>query len=204
MEEAGTKKEVCRCPWVKSELDADYHDREWGRPSCEDAHLFEMLILEGMQAGLSWSLILKKREHMRTVFDGFDPVKIADWNEHKILELMGDPGVIRNRRKLEAARVNARCFLETQKEFGTFSRYLWSFVDGRPIINHFERMEEVPASTELSDRLSKELKKRGFKFVGTTICYSLMQSVGMVNDHLVGCCKYQECKDATMGKEKQR
>lgn len=179
--------ELSRCPWVKKEIEMEYHDSEWGRPVYEDSKLFEFLILEGMQAGLSWITILNKREYMRSVFDRFDPKIISNYQEDKIETLLQDPGIIRNRRKIDALVTNAQAFLKVQEEYGSFSDYLWAFVDGKPILNHWNDKEEVPIHTELSDTLSKELKKKGFKFVGTTICYSLMQAVGMVNDHLTTC-----------------
>ena len=176
-----------RCPWAKDALDIAYHDREWGRPEHDDRKLFEMIILEGMQAGLSWSSILKKRENMRAAFDGFDPVRMAEYDDRKREALMADPGILRNRAKIRALSDNAKAFLRVQKEFGSFDRYLWAFVDHQPVINRWERIEDVPAETPVSAALSRDLKKRGFKFVGPVICYAYMQAVGLVNDHLVTC-----------------
>ena len=176
-----------RCPWAKNELDIAYHDQEWGRPEHDDRKLFEMLILEGMQAGLSWSFILKKRENMRAAFDGFDPVKMAEYDDRKREALMADPGILRNRAKIKALSDNAVAFMKVQKEFGSFDRYLWAYVDHKPVINRWERLEDVPAETPVSAALSKDLKKRGFKFVGPVICYAYMQAVGLVNDHLTAC-----------------
>ncbi len=176
-----------RCPWAKTELDALYHDCEWGVPLHDDSRLFELLILEGMQAGLSWSTILAKRENMRHAFDGFDPAIISAYGEAKLAALLRNPGIIRNRLKLRALAANAAAFLKVQAEFGSFDRFIWSFVDHRPILNRFAAPSDVPAKTEISDRMSKELKKRGFKFVGSTICYAFMQAAGLVNDHLTWC-----------------
>lgn len=170
----------------------DYHDREWGVPVRDDGALFEMLILEGAQAGLSWITILKKRENYRRAFDHFDARKIARYDAGKKRTLLGDAGIIRNRLKIDAAIGNARAFLDIVDEHGSFSDYLWAFVDGRPIVNRRRTLADVPVSTEKSDALSKALKKRGFKFVGTTICYSFMQAVGMVNDHVTTCFRYDE------------
>jgi DNA-3-methyladenine glycosylase I len=164
-----------------------YHDDEWGVPSHDDRHLFEMLILEGAQAGLSWITILRKRPAYRKAFDRFDPRKIARYDARKTRTLLADAGIVRNRLKVEGAVKNARAFLAVQQEFGSFDAYLWRFVDGAPRINRPRTMQDVPARTELSDALSKDLKKRGFTFVGSTICYAFMQAVGMVNDHLAGC-----------------
>lgn len=177
-----------RCPWAGTEqIYIDYHDNEWGIPLHDDRRLFEMLILEGMQAGLSWITILKKRENFRRAFDNFDAEKIADYDSDKIEELMQNAGIIRNRRKITAAVGNAKAFLEIQKEFGSFDKFIWSYVGGVPIVNHLKKMSEVPANTPLSDKISRDLKKRGFNFVGTTIIYSFMQAVGMVDDHLTSC-----------------
>ena len=175
------------CPWVKDGLDTDYHNNEWGFPQHNDAVLFEFIILEGMQAGLSWNLILKRRENMRQAFDGFNPVLIAEYDEAKQQELLQNPGIIRNRAKIKALIGNAKAFLQVQQEFGSFDAYIWGFVNGAPICNHWEKIEDVPAYTEISDKMSADLKKRGFKFVGTTICYSFMQACGLVNDHLISC-----------------
>lgn len=180
-----------RCGWAQSELERAYHDEEWGRPQHDDPKLFELLILEGMQAGLSWSLILKRRESMREAFDAFDAHKIAAYDDAKKAELLQNPGIIRNRLKVDALVTNARAFLAAQEEFGSFDAYLWSFVDGVPIQNHWQAAEEIPPTSEVSDAMSKAMKKRGFKFVGSTICYALMQAAGLVNDHLVGCDFYE-------------
>jgi DNA-3-methyladenine glycosylase I len=184
-----------RCPWVKEDpLMIEYHDKEWGIPVHDDNLLFEFLILEGAQAGLSWITILRKRENYRKAFDNFDPAKIADYNEEKIEELMNNPGIIRNHRKITAAVANAKAVLEIQKEYGSFDKYIWQFVGGEPIQNKWEKMEDVPSFTAESEKMSKDLKKKGFKFVGPTICYAFMQAVGMVNDHVVGCFRYSEIK----------
>lgn len=182
-----------RCAWANSDpIYIAYHDNEWGKPVHDDRTLFEFLILEGAQAGLSWITILRKRENYRKAFDNFDPALVARYDEDKISSLMSDPGIIRNRRKIEAAVNNAKRFLEVQKEFGSFSSYMWSFVDGRPLKNSWTSLGEIPAKTPLSDAFSKDLIKRGFKFVGSTICYSHMQAVGMINDHLTSCFRYDE------------
>jgi len=180
-----------RCAWATADENyIAYHDKEWGVPVHDDNKLFEMLVLEGAQAGLSWRTVLKRRENYRIAYDGFDPVKIARWDEERIAALLQNPGIIRNRRKVEAARTNARAFLQAQAEFGSFDVFIWSFVNGRPIRNSWENIQEIPATTPESDTMSRELKKRGFKFVGSTICYAFMQAVGMVNDHTVGCFRY--------------
>ncbi len=176
-----------RCPWAKSELDIQYHDHEWGKAEHDDQKLFEFLVLEGMQAGLSWSLILKRREAMRAALDGFDPERAAAYGKEKKAELLQNPGMIRNRRKVDAVVTNAQAFLRVQQEFGSFDAYLWGFVEGRPIRNAWEKQEDMPATSPLSDALSKDLKKRGFKFVGSTICYSYLQAAGLINDHLAYC-----------------
>lgn len=182
-----------RCEWAGSDpLYAVYHDNEWGKPVYDDRILFEFLILEGAQAGLSWITILRKRENYRMAFDGFNPELVAQYDENKIVGLMSNAGIVRNRRKIEAAVTNARMFLEVQKEFGSFTEYMWRFVDGKPIKNAWKSIKEVPAKTPLSDAFSKDLIKRGFKFVGSTICYSHMQAVGMVNDHTTDCFRYNE------------
>ena len=181
-------KKIVRCPWAGTEqIYIDYHDNEWGRPVHDDRRLFEMLILEGMQAGLSWITVLKKREAFRKAFDNFDPKKVAGYGEKKLAQLAENPEIIRNRRKISAAVINAKAFLEIQKEYGSFDKFIWGFVDNTPIINHPKSMSDVPANTPLSDKISAELKKRGFKFVGSTIIYSFMQAVGMVDDHLSDC-----------------
>ena len=176
-----------RCPWPSNPLAIRYHDREWGVPVRNDRKLFEFLILEGAQAGLSWDTILRKRENYRRAFDGFDPAKIARYTAKKKQSLMRDEGIVRNRLKIEAAVVNAKCFLAVQEEFGSFSAYAWKFVGGKPVNNRPRTRKAVPARTEVSDALSKDLKGRGFKFVGSTIVYAFMQATGMVNDHLQGC-----------------
>ena len=176
------------CPWaIGDDLYLQYHDTEWGRPLHDDRALFELLILEGMQAGLSWLTVLRKRAHFREVFDNFQPEMVATYDEAKIMALLGDPGIIRNRLKVRGTVQNAQAFLRIQAEFGTFDRYLWAFVDGRPVLNQPLSLADVPASSPLSDRISRDLKRRGFTFVGTTICYAFLQAAGLVNDHLVGC-----------------
>jgi DNA-3-methyladenine glycosylase I len=182
-----------RCPWPTTDpLYLAYHDTEWGVPAHDDRHLFEMLILEGAQAGLSWITILRKRERYREVFDGFDPAIVARYRVRKLESLLRDPGIVRNRLKVSAAVDNAQAFLAAQDEFGSFDRYLWSFVGGSPRLNAWREMSQVPARTAESDALSKDLKKRGFRFVGSTICYAFMQAVGMVNDHLTTCDRHRE------------
>src|ERR1051325_1921354 len=181
-----------RCAWPKSELDITYHDREWGVPVHDDRVLFEFLILEGAQAGLSWITILKKRENYRRAFDNFDARKIARYNSRKLERLLTDPGIVRNRLKIESAVKNAKAFLAVQNEFGSFDRFIWQFTGGKPKRNRFRAPKEIPASTEESDAMSRELKPRGFTFVGSTICYAHMQATGMVNDHLVGCFRRDE------------
>ena len=184
-----------RCEWgTVSQLYIDYHDNEWGVPIHDDRTLFEFLILEGAQAGLSWETVLKKRENYRKAFNNFDPVKVSRYGDKKIEALMGNKGIIRNRLKIASAVNNAKRFLEVQKEFGTFDAYIWQFVNGKPITNRFKSMQEIPATTKESDAMSKDLKKRGFKFVGPTICYAHMQATGMVNDHVVDCFRYKEIK----------
>lgn len=182
-----------RCDWVSTdELYINYHDNEWGKPVYDDATIFEFLVLESFQAGLSWITILKKREHFRDAFDQFDYKKIAHYSEEKVVALMQNAGIVRNRLKILATINNAQRFLEVQKEFGTFSAYIWSFVGGKPLVNSFKSIKEVPATTEISDALSKDLKKRGFKFLGSTVVYAHMQATGMVNDHIVDCiCRIQ-------------
>jgi len=176
-----------RCTWAKNELNISYHDEEWGVPVHDDHRLFEFVILEGAQAGLSWDTILKKRARYREVFDEFDPAKIASYDKKKIRELLRDAGIIRNRLKIAATIANARAFLEIQKEFGSFDAYIWRFVGGHPKQNAWKTHQRVPPKTPESDALSKDLQKRGFRFVGSTICYAFMQATGMVNDHLVSC-----------------
>jgi len=179
-----------RCEWAASDLMTRYHDTEWGVPVHSDRRLFEFLILEGAQAGLSWETVLKKRAAYRKAFDNFDANKIARYTSGKAKQLLGNPGIIRNRLKIKAATQNARAFLAIQKEFGSFNRYIWQFVGGKPIKNRWRSLEQLPARTAESDAMSKDLKKRGFTFVGSTICYAFMQAVGMVNDHTVQCFRY--------------
>ena len=181
-----------RCPWPTDELSCAYHDEEWGVPNHDDRHLFEMLILEGAQAGLSWSTILRKRDNYRKAFHDFDAAKIARYTDRDQQRLLADAGIVRNRLKIAATIQNAKSFLKVREEFGTFDRYIWSFVDGRPIRNKRRSMKEVPAKTPESDAMSKDLLQRGFKFVGSTICYAYMQAVGMVNDHLTDCFRWPE------------
>ena len=182
-----------RCAWAEcDELYEKYHDEEWGVPVRDDAVLFEFLILEGMQAGLSWATILKKRENFRKAFDNFDARKIAKYDQKKINSLLKDKGIIRNKAKVNAAVTNAKAFLEVQKEYGSFSKYIWSFVNNKPVINKWKRLNQLPAKTPLAEKISKDLKARGFKFIGPTIVYAHMQATGMVNDHLVDCFRYKE------------
>lgn len=189
-----------RCGWAGSDpVYVAYHDNEWGRPEHDDRKLFEMLILEGMQAGLSWITILKKRENFRRAFDNFDPEKVAEYGDKKISELLGNTGIIRNRLKINAAVANARAFLEVRREYGSFDKFIWSYVGYTPIVNRPKTLADVPASTPLSDKISADLKKRGFKFVGTTIIYSFMQAVGMVDDHVVSCFCHSENKKLVFG-----
>lgn len=186
-----------RCAWCGADpLYVAYHDREWGVPVHEDRALFEFLILEGAQAGLSWLTILRKRDHYRAAFDGFDPARVARYPDAKIASLLADPGIVRNRLKVNAAVINARRFLVLQDEFGSFDAYLWRFVDGETVHNAWRHPAELPAKTPRSEALSLDLSRRGFKFVGATICYSLMQAVGMVNDHLVDCYRHQQIATA--------
>ena len=192
---AASTKNLVRCDWAKNELAILYHDREWGVPQHNDRVLFEFLVLEGAQAGLSWDTILKKRENYRAAFDGFDPKKIARYNQRRLDSLMRNQGIVRNRLKLSSAVRNAKAFLQVQEDFGSFDRYVWQFVGGKPRLNARKRLGELPARTAESDALSKDLKKRGFTFVGSTICYAFMQAVGMVNDHLVTCFRYREIID---------
>jgi DNA-3-methyladenine glycosylase I len=179
-----------RCPWAKSDPMIAYHDNEWGRPVHDDNTLFEFLILEGAQAGLSWETVLKKRDAYRRAFDRFDPNKVARYTLRRIETLLTNQGIIRNRAKIQSAVQNAKAFLKVQKEFGSFDAYLWQFVDHKPRLNAFKTLKQVPPTTPESDALSKDLKKRGFNFVGSTICYAMMQAVGMVNDHLTTCFLY--------------
>jgi DNA-3-methyladenine glycosylase I len=185
-----------RCGWVdlKDPIYVDYHDKEWGIPVYDDRLLFEFLILEGAQAGLSWQTVLKKRENYRKSFDNFNALKISRYDKKKFDSLMANPGIIRNRLKITSTIGNAKAFLEVKKEWGSFSDYIWHFVDGKPMKNHLKSLKDIPAKTDISDRMSKDLKKRGFKFVGSTICYAFMQAVGMVDDHLVTCYKHKRKK----------
>ena len=183
---------MTRCPWAQGELYCQYHDTEWGVPVHNDNRLFEMLILEGAQAGLSWSTVLNKRENYRKAFDQFDPKRVARYTDARIAKLLTNEGLIRNRLKMAAAVVNAKKFLEVQKEFGTFDAYIWQFTGGKPIQNSWKAMKQVPASTRESDAMSKDLKSRGFKFVGSTIMYAHMQATGMVNDHTVNCFRWKQ------------
>jgi len=183
--------EKVRCGWcLGSDAYKAYHDEEWGRPQHEDRVLYEFLILEGAQAGLSWSTILAKRGHYRRVFADFDPSVLAHWTDAKLDEALADPGIVRNRLKVWSVRTNARAFLDVQREFGSFDRYLWGWVGGEPVLNAWDELEQVPAKTELSDRISKDLARRGFKFVGSTIVYAYLQAMGVVNDHLRRCHRY--------------
>ena len=180
-----------RCAWAVGDLSIRYHDEEWGVPVHDDRTLFEFLILEGAQAGLSWSTILNKRENYRQALDGFDPERVARYDRRKIHRLLLDPGIVRNKLKIASTVGNAKAFLQVQKEFGSFDRYVWQFVEGKPRVNSPKSMKQVPARTPESDAMSKDLKARGFNFVGSTICYAFMQAVGMVNDHTVSCFRYR-------------
>jgi DNA-3-methyladenine glycosylase I len=182
-----------RCTWPSNELAIRYHDEEWGVPLHDDRGLFEFLILEGAQAGLSWDTILRKRENYRQAFDGFDVNKVARYTDKRIEKLLQNEGIIRNRLKVASAVSNAKAFLKVQKEFGSFDKYIWAFVDGKPIVNEWKVSSQIPAKSEVSDAISKDLKKRGFNFVGSTIIYANMQATGMVNDHLVSCFRYEQC-----------
>lgn len=183
-----------RCAWAGDDpLYIAYHDQEWGVPVHDDRTLFEFILLEGAQAGLSWITILKKRENYRQAFDGFDPARIASYDEARVQELLANAGIVRNQLKIRSAITNAKAFLDIQQEAGSFDRFIWQFVGGEPTVNAWKSMKNVPASTPQSDAMSKELKRRGFKFVGTTICYAFMQATGMVNDHTTDCFRYQKC-----------
>ena len=185
--------EKIRCQWAETNpLFFDYHDNEWGRPVHDDIKLFEMLTLEGAQAGLSWLTVLKKRENYREAFDGFDPNKVALYDDTKIQELMENEGIIRNRLKINATVTNAKLFLDVIEKYGSFDKFVWGYVDYKPIINRFEKIEDYPATSPISDKISKDLKKMGFKFVGSTIVYAFMQATGMVNDHSINCFAYEE------------
>ena len=181
-----------RCAWATSGEMVCYHDEEWGVPVHDDRTLFEFLILEGAQAGLSWSTILNKRQNYRRAFDGFDAQRISKYDKKKLRQLLADPGIVRNRLKVAAAVENARAFLRVREEFGSFDRYIWQFIGGKPRVNKWKTPRQIPARAPESDAMSKDLKKRGFKFVGSTICYAFMQAVGMVNDHAVSCFRYRE------------
>jgi DNA-3-methyladenine glycosylase I len=183
---------MIRCAWATKPLDIEYHDAEWGVPVHDDRLLFEFLILEGAQAGLSWSTILNKRAAYRKAFANFDPAKVARFRPAKVESLLQDPGIVRNRLKVTSAILNAKYFLKTQDEFGSFDGFVWQFVDGRPKVNAWRKLGQVPATTAESDAMSRELLRRGFKFVGSTICYAFMQGVGMVNDHMVDCFRYKQ------------
>lgn len=184
---------MLRCAWVSDNpLDINYHDTEWGVPVYDDRLLFEFLILEGAQAGLSWSTVLRKRDNYRQCFDNFQAEIVAKYDQQKIDQLLANPGIIRNRLKIQAAVQNAKAFLQVQREFGRFSDYIWGFVDGHPLNNHWENSKQVPAKTPISDAMFKDLKKRGFKFVGSTICYAFMQAIGVVNDHTTHCFRRSE------------
>jgi DNA-3-methyladenine glycosylase I len=184
-----------RCPWAGTDsLYVAYHDREWGVPVHNDRRLFEMLILEGAQAGLSWSTILKKRKRYRKVFDRFDPKKVARYDAKKIASLLADSGIVRNRLKIHSAIANARALLAVKQEHGSFDAYIWQFVGGKPLVNRWKTMKDLPARTRESDAMSKDLKRRGFSFVGSTICYAFMQATGMVNDHLTSCYRFRELR----------
>ena len=185
-------RDISRCPWPTNALSIHYHDTEWGVPVHDDRVLFEYLILEGAQAGLSWQTVLNRRENYRAAFDNFDAEKIARYDEAEVIRLLGDSGIIRNQLKIRSTIQNARSFLKVREEFGNFDKYLWRFVDGKPLINRRKSMQEVPARTEISDAMSQDLLKRGFKFVGSTICYANMQAIGMVNDHLVTCFRHRQ------------
>lgn len=186
-----SNKPLVRCPWAKSEISIDYHDNEWGVPVHDDRRLFEFIILEGAQAGLSWETILRRREGYRRAFDHFDPQIVAQYDRRKLAKLMKDEGIIRNKLKIESARQNAKAFLKIQNEFGSFDKFIWQFVGGSPLQGRRTALSQVPPRTAESDAMSKELKRRGFNFVGSTICYALMQGVGMVNDHLTNCYRYK-------------
>src|ERR1700674_360798 len=192
MKSASGQSSNPRCVWPRSPLGLRYHDREWGVPVKNDRKLFEFLLLDAFQAGLSWDIILRKREGLCAAFDRFDPAKVARYDRSKVRRLLADPGIIRNRLKIQSAITNARAFLAVQEEFGSFSRYIWQLAGGRPRINRWRSMRKIPARTPQSDAMSRALKERGFRFVGSTICYAFMQAAGMVNDHLVGCFRYEE------------
>ena len=181
-----------RCQWAKDDLNIDYHDNEWGKPQHDDRKLFEFLILEGAQAGLTWTTILKRRDEYRKAFSDFDPVKVSKYTEKHIQNLLHNPEIIRNKLKINSAINNAKLFIKIQKEYGSFDKFIWSFVDHTPIINNFKRLSDIPASTDISKKMSDDLKKYGFNFVGPTICYAFMQAVGMVNDHTCDCFRFHK------------
>jgi DNA-3-methyladenine glycosylase I len=185
-------KKLRRCAWPKSPIMLKYHDKEWGVPIHNDRKLFEFIVLDGMQAGLSWETILKKRAAYKKVFLNFNPKKVSKFNAKKVEALLQNPGIIRNRLKIESAITNARAFLKVKREFGTFDRYIWSFVGGKPIVNKWKSLKEIPCKTRISDAMSEDLKKRGFKFVGSLICYAFMQAAGLVNDHTITCFRYKK------------
>lgn len=186
-----------RCNWsTKNELMIKYHDEEWGVPLFDDQKLFEFLVLEGFQAGLSWQIVLNKRESFRKAFDDFDYHKIANYSDNKVDELMSNSGIIRNKAKIIGCINNAKCFMEIQKEFGSFYSYMWEYVNNKPVVNQFQSLSELPAKTELSDNMSADLKRRGFKFVGSTVVYAHLQATGVVNDHLISCFRYSEIKNS--------
>ena len=192
-----SQSNLIRCAWATGEQSIRYHDEEWGVPVHDDRTLFEFLILEGAQAGLSWSTILNKRENYRHAFDGFDPERIARYDRRKVKQLLADAGIVRNRLKIASAIENAKAFLRVQEEFGSFDRYIWQFVGGKPRVNGWKSMTRIPARTPESDAMSKDLKRRGFNFVGSTICYAFMQAVGMVNDHAADCFRYKPLSRAS-------
>jgi DNA-3-methyladenine glycosylase I len=197
-------KNVKRCAWPASDISIAYHDNEWGTPQHDDRILFEYLVLDGAQAGLSWETVLRKRENYRAAFDGFDPVKVARYDAQKVAKLLTNPGIIRNRLKVAGAIKNAKAFLAVQKEFGTFDKYIWQFVGGQPINPRRKSTKEIPATSPESDAMSKDMRKRGFTFVGTTICYAMMQAAGMVNDHTVDCFRHaQLCGDVKPSRRKR-
>ena len=185
-------KPPIRCAWANNDLSVRYHDEEWGVPIHDDRLLFEFLILEGAQAGLSWNTILQKRDNYRAAFDGFDPQRVARYDRRKLQSLLKDPGIVRNRLKIASAVQNAKAFIRIKEEFGSFDRYIWQFVEGKPMVNSWRLSKQVPAKTPQSDAMSKDLKKRGFNFVGSTICYAFMQAVGIVNDHAKECYRYRQ------------
>ncbi len=193
--DARMQKSIKRCPWPSDDpLMIAYHDREWGVPLHDDRRLFEFMVLDGAQAGLSWRTVLRKRENYRRAFHGFDPVVVARYSEKDVRRLLGNDGIIRNQSKIRSAITNAKMLREIQKEFGSFDAYIWQFVGGKPVQHRFRRLAQIPATSRESDAMSRDLKKRGFKFVGSTICYAFMQAAGMVNDHLVDCFRYREVR----------